>query len=108
MNRIKWIKSGTNIAPSYDAKIGCINLLCRSEYNMYFTKRRVIGWNCSVYIGNKWINRTKTIKSLELAQKKGEELAIEHLFGYGFVVLKELKKMGLLEEMLSEVGVDLE
>lgn len=107
MNRIKWIKSGTNILPSYNAKIGCIHLLCRSEWNMHFTKRCIIGWNCSVYIGDKWINVTKTIKSLELAQKKGEELAIEYLFGCGFVILKELKKMNLLEEMLFKVGIDL-
>lgn len=105
MNGIRWIKSGTKKSPHYDAKIGCINLRCRSEMN--YSPYPITRWRCSVYIENKWVCGTETRESLKLTQEDGEKLAIQYLFGCGSIALKELKKMGLLEEMLSEVGVDL-
>ncbi len=98
MGDIKWIQSGTKKVPHYRAKIGCIELVCRGYTNE---------WRCSVYFGNTWVKDTNIRVSLERALKDAERFAIEYLFGCGFVVLKELKKIGFLEEMLSEVGIDL-
>lgn len=110
MNRIKWIKSGTEKFPNYNAKIGPIDLRCRPEMKYSRLDRpgnSIYKWRCSVYLKDKWVVGTKNRKSLENAQKDGEKLAIQYLFGYGFIILKELKKMGILEEMLFEVGIDL-
>lgn len=112
MNRIKWTKSGTKKVPNYDAEIGYICLRCRPEMKYsyqetYWNPCLIVRWHCSVYFGNKWVVDIKTRKSLKCAQKDAEKLAIKYLFGCSFVILKELKKMGLLEEMLSEVGIDL-
>ncbi len=109
MDDIKWIKRDET---SYDAKIGCINLCCRPVFTRFDNPiRRAVGWRCVIYFDHEFdyepIGETKRRRSLRLSQEDGEKLVIEYLRGYGFLVLKQLKRMGLLEEMLSEVGVEL-
>ncbi len=113
MQGIRWIKSFCGYPKkvhNYNAEIGHILLCCRPsiEYLGNYSEINVIGWTCTLYFGNTQIGQTKREKPLELVQKEAEKLAIKYLFGYGFVALKALKKMNLLEEALSEIGVDLE
>lgn len=109
MNEIRWTKSGTERFPWYKARIGYIELWCRSTIIVHATKNRrgIRGWDGTVYFGNKWVAYTKTRKLLESAKKDAERLAIEYLVGSGFTTLKALKKTGLLDEVLSEVGIDI-
>jgi hypothetical protein len=73
----------------------------------------IIGWVGSVYFDDKSVDFIKCRyyhirgRSLEFVQRECEKSAIKYLFGHGFLVLKTLKKVGLLEEMLSEVGIDI-
>lgn len=114
MNKIKWFKSNIEELPHYYAKIGYIDLICRSEIKC--ANGRIVGWCCSVYFGNKWICATKTARvyehdrpdfALKLCQANAERMAVQYLLGHGFLTLKALKRMGLLEEILLQVGVDL-
>lgn len=98
MNGIKWVQRGTKQFPYSSVKIGDIELHCHSSKNEY---------RSSVYFGNKWIADTCIRRSSDLAQKDAEILAIRYLLGHSFILLQTLKKIGLLEDMLSEVGVDL-
>lgn len=112
MKGIRWIKShpynfGSNIH-NYNAEIGHICLCCR-PYTKHSRngKIHIIGWVCFIYCGDKQIGETKIGPSLDFTQRKAERLAFKYLYGDGFVVLKALKRVGVLEEMLSEVGIDL-
>lgn len=109
MNGIKWVNKGTRRLPWYVAEIGCVGLCCRQEIITHASKNRRIRkeWGFSVDFGNKWIAVTKTRKSLQLAKEDAEKLGIKYLFSCGFIALSGLKNVGLLEELLSEVGVDL-
>lgn len=111
MNGIKWTnhKFSTEKLPWYKTRIGCIELSCIQVIIVHATKNRkgIKGWDGSVYFGNKWVASIKTRKILELARQDVERLAIEYLFGHGYVILNGLKKVGLLGEMLSQVGIEL-
>lgn len=111
MKGIRWFKSYYGYrkeTPNYNAKIGHIKLCCRPSIRyLRDNKRRIFGWTCNIYLGNKQIGQTTREQSLEFTQKEAEKLAIKYLLGYSHVVLKALKKIGLLEDMLSEIGIDL-
>lgn len=112
MKGIRWIKSCPSWyfrkkIPNYNAKIGHIRLWCRPSTRHYDNgKFRILGWIGSVYFENKSVDFVIEGKSLEFVQKKAEKSAIKYLLGHGFITIKALKKVGLLEEMLSEVGID--
>ena len=101
MNEIKWYKSG--VTGNYLSTVGCFELVCRPKVE--YTGRNE--WQCDIYIGNTPLVGGPSFKSLELSQEDAEIRIIQYLFGCGLVTLKTLKKIGLLEEMLSEVGIDL-
>lgn len=127
MKNIKWDKSDlikqirSKRFHGYETVIGSIYLYCEPIIKYQFTDRLVnkshlCGWMGSVFLGNQCIAKTRVVtvrkkdksdKPLRLCQKRTEKLASERLFDYGFVISKQLKRMGLLEEMLSEVGVEL-
>lgn len=111
MDGIKWTnhKFGTKKSPWYKAKIGDIELWCRQVTIVCATKNRrgIKGWDGTIHIGDKWLASTKTRKLLESAKKDAERIATKYLFGGGLIMLKGFKEMGLLEEALSQVGVDL-
>lgn len=110
MNGIRWIKSHSyKEVPEYNAKIGCISLCCRPSIREYFGnfKARILGWTCTIYFCDRQIGHTIRKKSLEFVQKEAEKSAIKYLLGNGFITMKALKKVGLAEELLSEVGIDL-
>jgi len=98
MDCFKWIECGTKRLPHYISKIGPIDMFCNN--NVYGK------WICSIYFGRKWVADSYARKSLSRAKKDGERLAVEYLLGNGFIVLKILKKMNLLEDILSEVRGD--
>lgn len=115
MDGIRWTKSYpgrfkySRKIPNYNAKIGFIKLWCRPSIKyLRGYKIRIIGWTCYLYFGDRQIGHTAREKSLELTQKGAERRAIKYLLGDSLVAIKALKKMGLLEEVLSEVGIDLE
>ncbi len=114
MEGIVWTKfefhSGKTV--SYKAKVGCMELWCRPSKTTLGNKPRILGWMCSVYFGEhdwpcKVFGHTKREIPLELAQKEGEKLAIKYLLGHGLTIVRALKRTSLLEDVLSEVGIDL-
>ncbi len=112
MDGIKWTnhKFGTKKVVWYKAEVGCLELWCRQVVMVRATKnkRSVKEWDGTVYFGNEWVASIPTTRKLfESAKKDVERLAIKYLVGYNIIGLKALKKIGLLEEILSEVGVDL-
>jgi hypothetical protein len=121
MERIKWVKDGGIKFPCYEANVGSYLLECvpivknrnipykysHLKYSYKKVDTHISGWYGFVLFDGKQLHRTTKRKSKELAQKDVEKIMVEHLFCYGFLVVKELKRMGLLEEVLSEVGVDL-
>lgn len=113
MEGIVWTNSRTSFGSSkvvnYNARIGCIKLWCRPSLRGYFNnnKPRILGWTCSLYFEQISLGCTKREIPLECAQKKGEKLAIEYLLSHGLVIIRALKRTNFLEEVLSEVGIDL-
>lgn len=110
MNKIKWVSEGTKKYPCYDADIGCYCLSCIPEVTSSFNrefKPYISGWYGIIYSGCGCVYMTKRRGSKELAQKDVEKMVIKHLLGSGFLMIKELKKAGLLEQVLSEVGVEI-
>ena len=119
MVNFKWVKAGEGIRAIYYVKIGQLLLTCKPEIVHpwdYLHKQRIVGWKCSIHFGDKWIIDTKTSRvykhdqcdmSLKLCQRNAEKLATEHMLDLSFVVVNQLKKMGLFEEILLEVGVEI-
>lgn len=119
MTGIRWFKSGKGVYAHYIAKIGSIELACRprlnwapKEYDEPVAKPIIVGWKYFLYVENKLVVDTKTIRAhkqdevdlaLKLCQENAEKIAIKYLFGYGSVTLKALKKVGLLEEILESI-----
>ena len=79
-------------------------MVCRPYLN--YPDENIGGWTCSIYSGTGWVDGVSGV-SLELCQKRAEKIAIKYLLGAGKVVSKELKRLGLLDEVLSEIGVEL-
>ncbi len=95
--------------PSHWAEIGSVEVYCtpRVGYpNDRWNFSHVTGWEPAIWNGKRFISG-KIRKSLEVAKRDCEKMVIQFLVDRGFVVVKELKKTGLLEEVLSEVGIDL-
>lgn len=100
MDSLEWVKSSGGVGNSYiyEVEIGNIHICCR----MYARKR----WCCIVYLGDRWISDTSMRQSLELAKLDGERLMTRYLLGDGLTIMNALKKLDLLEIVLSEVGID--
>lgn len=93
---------------NYKAKVGCIELWCRpSKTCSGRIKDGRFGWTCSLYFEQFSLGETKREVPLEYAQKEGEKLAIKYLLSHGLTIVRALKRTNLLEDVLSEVGVDL-
>ena len=111
MDKVKWIRCGKSKFPSYNAEIGLYSVHCvpivKNRNNHYRGDKYLFGWYGFVLLGNRQLQETTKRKSKKLAQKDLEKIVDEHLFCCGFLIIKELKRRGLLEEVLSEVGVDL-
>lgn len=113
MKKIKWTKDGSVAGfLCYQAKIGFIYMSCTPQieyfnYHTDYSKRRLIGWRCRIRFNGRSIGSEKMRKSLENAKSDAEKLAEKCLSGCGFEVVKGLKEVGMLEEVLSEVGIDL-
>ena len=114
MKGIRWTKSNgsrfsyNNILSQYKAKIGSIKLWCRPSIKyLRGGKVCITGWTCYLYFEHIQIGHTTREKSLEFTQKEAEKLAIKYLLGYSLNAVKALKRIGLLEQVLSEVGIDL-
>lgn len=96
---------------TYYAKIGFVDAYCtpwqlqeiKYPNNCY---DKLIGWEYKIWFKGKSIRGNKLRKSLEDAKSDAEKLARECLLGHGFEIIKELKEVGMLEEVLSEVGID--
>lgn len=112
MEYVVWIKSGKTVnyygeCPNYVAKVGCFELICRPEIEYRRQKAHITSWQCDIYMGNKPLSGGPPLKSLKLCQEDAEKWIVQYLLGYGLVTLRALKRIGLLEEVLSEVGIDL-
>lgn len=103
MDNIEWTKNGTGVDSNYNIRIGGVFLWCVPIQRS--CPRRRVGWVCVIEFENEYVKTTKRRKSLRLCQKDGEKLAIEYLLGFGLIFLRDLKKLGLLEEVLSEIGI---
>lgn len=107
-----WTKSGKTRNyygeySNYVAKVGCFELICRPDIEFRHQKASATTWQCDIYVGNKPLVGGPPWKSLKSCQEDAEERLVQYLLGCGLEMLKALKKIGLLEEVLSEVGIDL-
>lgn len=120
MRKIKWYCSSittTNKRCSWrshyqcDAHVGHIRIMCRPKFDYFDYKanrsKKVVGWYCMVKSINNRIITTDTRKSLEIAKKDGEKLAIELLFCCGVDVISQLNRYDLLIKVCDEVGIDI-
>ena len=117
MRKIKWYCTSictTNKRCSYrsfyqcDAYVGRIRIMCRPKFDYKADGlKKVVGWYCKVELMNCQVKITDTRKSLELAKKDGEKLAIELLFCGGVDMINHLHRYGLLTRVCDEVGIDI-
>ncbi len=110
MNRIKWVQCGEidigfSQIPHMVTKVG--GFFMDTSPVIDTNKRKIISWRHCVFYEEEFISLTKHARSKESSQKNAEKLVLEYLRGYAFQALRELKKMGLLEEALSEIGIDI-
>jgi len=119
MKGVKWIKRNIPVrklndrvittAESYSAVLGNISLTCRPSIkypNHYEHKAYCVGYQGSARYNGQSVFGTVR-KSLHLAKKDAEKFATRYLLGGGNIVLKQLKRTGLLEEALFDVGIDI-
>lgn len=123
MGGIKWVQAGEidigdSQIPSMVAKVGgfyitpapIIRISHRTRRGVTFIgngNNKIIDWRHAISYEEEFISLTKNSRSEETSQKNAEKLVIEYLRGNAFETLKELKKIGLLEEALSEIGIDI-
>ncbi len=109
MRKIKWYSTWRSF-PSWAADFGVFKIRCESQIKTYWGRRideeKLIGWYCILNFMGRPIATTETRKLERLAKEDGHILLEQHLAGHGLIVVKELKREGLLKEVLSEVGVE--
>ncbi len=111
MRKITWREGYTQSGFStHLAKIGSITITVNPKIDYPYgdyDKRRLVGWTFVFYDGHDTHYRENVKKSLEMAKEDAEKTVIQFLYDRGIVVAEELKKIGLLEGVLSEIEIDL-
>lgn len=120
MRKIKWQSTAictTNKRcawrsfPSWAADAGVFKIRCEPQIRTYWGRRidekKLIGWYCILDFMGRPIVVTKTRKLERLAKEDGHILLEQHLAGFGLIVVEDLKRDGLLNEVLSEVGIEI-
>lgn len=110
MNGIKWVLSeetfiGDTNAPYISARVGGFYMAPSPIVGV--RKNKIVGWCHQIFYGKEYISLTKRVRLEESSQKNAEKLVLEYLLGCGSTILKGLKEVGLLENALSEIGVDI-
>lgn len=104
-DQLKQSRPGLNQIPYINARIGGFYIAPHPRIN--YDRSVITYWSHQIFWGGKCISQTRHVRSEKLSQKNAEKLVLEYLFGYSSVILKGLKEVGLLEEALSEIGIDI-
>ena len=113
MKNIVWTKIGSSLRLGgfnwHKSEIGFVYMVCKPKI-MYInndtSRPEVVGWNYNVWIKGNFIHG-KTVKSLDMAKSYAKTIAIKLLLDHGFEIVKELKEVGVLKEVLAKIGIDL-